>query len=725
MNPNPAPNPGLDIALPWPELARPTRRSVVQWLAAAAALAAAGCTRPPTDRIYSIARSPEFEVDGEPIYYASAWLRAGHAHGVLVGTQQGRPIKVEGHPLHPASRGGTDAQMQAAILDLWDPDRSQAVQQRRTGGMPSASTWQSFIEAWRARPGDTPLHVLTPSFTSPSMAAGLAALLAGAPGSRWYRHDALGDDPSVAGAALAFGQPLRAVHRFDRASLIVALGGDPFDDPRAGLRHAADWAQARAAAIDAERLPARLVALETTTSLFGTRADERWALTPAAIERVLWSVAAMTLPDLAGGPPPDERLQPIAARLSALLARHGTGALLWAGTSLTPASHALVHALNRHAVTPAVAWITPPDHHDALGDPGTLADLVGAIGRQQVQTLLIIGGNPAYDAPAQIGYAAALDRVPFSAHLSDRVDETSRRCNWHLPCSHAFEQWGDARACDGSVTLLQPAIAPLYDSRSPFELLAMLSGNVAAVDALSLLRECWRAQASGDFDRWWRDSLRAGVVADTAAQSVVPATARLPAAPSSTTTGDALQGLFVLDASVGDGSGANNAWLQELPRSDSHITWDNALQLGPVTARAHGVASGDVVRVQAGSASIDVPVWVQPGHAEGAATLPIGYGRSAAGRIGNGIGVDAAVLRPATGCVTPLRIERTGGRHDFARTQIETDQHGRGVARVGARQPPPPQLPTLYPPQPGEGRAWAMTIDLDACIGCNACTIAC
>ncbi len=711
--------------------AQPTRRALLQWLAASTALATGACSRAPASRIYSHDAMPEIEAQGVPQFYASACTRGGgYAQGVLVGTQQGRPIKVEGNPQHPASLGGTSVFGQAAILQLWDPDRSTAVWQRGADGRAVPSTWPAFASAWAARPADQALHVLTPAFTSPSLAAQLAALLKKRLGSRWYRDDAAPALAARHGAELAFGRELCAVHDFAAPELIVAIGGDPFSDPATGLRHSADWARARSAALAAGRAPARLLALETTPGLFGARADERWALPPVMQERVLWRAAASLLPGLP--PVGADGDDPVATRLVALLSRHRGRLLLWAGPELSAPSQALVHALNHVLAGGAVAWIDPPDlHRAALPAPGTLAELADAALRGDVQTLLVLGSNPAYAAPAALRFEAALARVPLSLHTGTYRDETAQSCHWHLPAGHEFEQWSDARAFDGTLSLMQPVIAPLYDTRSPQELLALLGGE-AAPDGHRLLRAHWQ-QARGalnDFDEFWRASLRRGIVADSASAPVSVSTARVPTSPIFGPAADdkaTLWAVFPPDASVGDGEHANNGWLQELPRPFTQIAWGNALQLGPQTAAALGLASGDLVRAStAEGASVDgMPVWVQPGHAEGAATLPNGFGRRAAGRVGDGVGVDNAALRSATQVAIPLTLKRSGaGHHRFALTQVEMQQHGRELARTMPVEPEP-QHATLYEAMPSSGPAWGMAIDLDACIGCNVCTIAC
>ena len=692
---------------------QPTRRALLQWLAASAALAASGCSRPPPERIYSYAQMPEIEAHSVPQFYASACTRQGYAQGVLIGTQQGRPIKVEGNPQHPATLGGTSVFEQAAILQLWDPDRSTEVWQGAT-----PSTWQAFGEAWRKLDPAAPVHVLSSAFTSPTLAAQLAALLKQRPGSRWYRDDAAPALAARRGSQLAFGSEVRVVHDLADAELIIAIGGDPFSDPVAGLRYSADWAHARAMALADSRTPTRLVALETTPGLFGARADERWALSPPAMEAVLWRVAAGVLPDIGTSSPAD---QAIVDRLVRLIARHRGKTVIWAGPELSAESQALVHALNQ--VVGKARWIASPDAHaDLLPAPGTLAELSEAAAQGQIQTLLILDSNPAYTAPAALHFAAALKRVPLSLHFGAYRDETAQQCRWHLPSGHAFEQWSDACAFDGTATLMQPAMAPLYDTRSAHELLALLSGSEEAGHAV--LRSSWRSRiGKRDFETFWSESLRRGFVNDASPPSLKLPAAKIPAPPAFAEA--ALWITFPSDASVGEGEHANNGWLQEVPHPFTKITWGNALQLGSQTAAALGLASGDIVRASVTiNESVDVPVWVQPGHAEGAASFSNGHGRSAAGRVGNGVGVNNAALRSATQVARALTLKRVDTGHRFALTQIELEQHGRELARVMPIVPEP-KHPTLYKSMPQEGRAWGMAIDLDACIGCNSCTVAC
>ncbi len=778
----------------------PSRRRLLQLMAASAALATGACTRRPEEHIYPYVTMPEAGIGGLPVYYASAHVRDGYAHGVLIGTREGRPIKIEGNPRHPASGGATDVFAQASVLELWDTDRSQVVQQRLPGLAPtdagestapplsvqSVSTWDAFAGAWRAaaatlraRQGAGLWMVAGPT-TSPTLLAQLTALQQAFPQARSVRHALL--------SGLAGGQAL--LHRFDRARLVLALGTDPFSHGPAALAQAGAWARRRAADLAAGHSPCRLVAVETAPGLFGARADERLALAPAGIAALLQRVAVRLFPDLGPAPVDDAATAAFETALAGQLHAVGGDALLIAGHDLPPATHALVHTLHQRlgAWGRTVQAIPSPEWPDAGASAdisttatATTADLARALRAGAVTSLLLLDANPVYDLPHAEGggpdsLATSIARVPFSAHLGLYRDETSRACTWHLPQSHVYEAWGDACAFDGTATLLQPAIAPLYDTRSAIELLALLLDDPVR-DGHGLVRRHWHdhpRRAGTDFETFWATSLRDGVVAGSAAApdgAPVAATRTSPPSPAGPALvamsdvaagpiGEAavapppLVAVFLPDASVADGRFANNGWLQELPRPFSKLTWNNAATLGPRTAAGLGLRTGDVVRITAGgdgaaadtanqynaqqrqaaaaactAPELEAPVWVEPLHAEGVVSLPLGYGRRHAGRVGDGIGFDAHVLRPPGGAPLPVALQPTGRRHAFAVTQQRMEQEGREIARsvplAAPRLEQPPPRDSLYEIRSYPEHAWAMSIDLDACIGCNACTIAC
>jgi len=717
------------------------RRQALAAMAASMALANTACSPPPKLQAHPYVNLPEARGGGLPLYYASAFVRDGFALGVLVGTQQGRPIKIEGNAAHPSSLGATDIHAQASVLQLWDPDRSAVVRQRiarngdtRTAPRLGSSSWSAFEGAWRARaaarkesPERATLRVLTGPLTSPTERALIAKLIAGERGARWHVHAPLKDTAAEDGARLACGRAATPLLHLDQARCIFALAADPFSDGPGAVRHAMDWSSTRAATRDAANgRPATLFAAEATPGLFGARADHRIALSPARIEDLLWRVAAHWMPHVgsADAPAADAPVAAFEARVVAALREAGDAALVIGGRGLSAQSHALIFALNERlgAIGRSMTLIAPPDE---APQAGTLAELVDDLNAGRVDTLLVIGSNPAYDASPSLGMAHALERAPLLVHAGLHVDETAALAHWHLPLSHPYEAWGDALAHDGSATLLQPAILPLYDTRSSAELLALLADDPVR-DGHSLVQRQWRAGRGGDFEAFWRASLRTGVVADTSSPALTPRISPPPQQRPSAQSG--LTALFVPDAAAHDGTFANNGWLQELPRPFTKLTWDNAALLSPATAARLRLVTGDIVKLQVEGRAVEAPVWVLAQQADDVVTLPLGGGRRQAGRVGDGVGFDAFALKPVAASAAPVALSHTGRQHAFAVTQHEIDQHGRELLRTvapGVGLPRPKAHAELYPPFESPVHAWAMVIDLDACIGCNACTIAC
>ncbi len=717
------------------------RRAFLRLLGASLALGGlAGCSGPPPEEIVPWVRQPEGMPQTLPQFYASTLLRGGNVAGVLVQTRQGRPIKIEGNPAHPASLGGSDALAQAAVLELWDPDRSQTPLQRGV-----VASWNSVEEEIAAvvrrfdRDGSG-LHVLSGRIDSPTLARQRDALLRRFPGAKWHSYEPLDDDNVIAGARLSFSTPVRTRYFFDRADVVVSLEADFLASLPGHLRYARDFAQRRDP--DGARPSMnRLYAVEATPSLTGAKADHCWPLASVQIESFVRELlAVLGVGDATTG----ARRSAIAPhRVHALaddLQSHRGKSLLVAGPSQPPQVHALVNTLNAVLgnVGRTLEYFEAPEPADSARD--ALQALVAAMREGAVDTLLVLDGNPAYATPSSLRFAEWLERVPRSIHLGLYHDETARRCVWHLPCSHELESWSDLRAFDGSISLVQPVIAPLYDSRSAHEFLARVTGSTVT-DGFGIVRETWRDRLD---DAAWQQSLREGIVAGSA-PAAIAVTPQAPPAPSAAQPADrngAVEIVFRADPTIWDGRYANNAWLQELPKPITKLTWSNAALVSPALAAQHSLRSGDTVVVRTREAEIEVPVWVLPGQAERTVTLPLGYGRRIAGHTAEGLGFDAYALRDAA---TPWRTDgeallRTGARVALASTQQHHAMEGRAPVRAAtfARFVADPRFarsgsetpPSLYPPRAASasrtaGYAWAMTIDLDACIGCGACTAAC
>ncbi|HEX5515780.1 MAG TPA: TAT-variant-translocated molybdopterin oxidoreductase [Gammaproteobacteria bacterium] len=711
------------------------RRGFLKISAAAMALAGlAGCERQPPEYIVPYVRMPERLVPGKPLFYATTLSATGTGVGALVETHEGRPLRLSGNPAHPASLGALDVFNQAAILDLYDPDRAQTP---LFGGEPAA--YSRFEAEWRSRYTQLTrqrgrgLHVLTPPLHSPSLAAQLQALLAALPEARWYGHTPLERGGALAGARQAFGQPLEVRYMLERAVCIVSLEADFLGDMPGSLRYARDYSGSRG--VHGKRQDSRLYVIESQVSITGAKADHRQPVPPSQLDPVARALAArLGLPVS----PPVEQPVPdywLAALARDLLTRQGQSVVI-AGEQQTAAVHLLAHAMNARLgnLGRTIEYYQPP-----LPSPAQdLAELLAAIAAGEVETLLILGGNPVYDAPADLDLATALPQVPFAVYYGPYANETAAVCRWLVPAAHPLESWGDALAFDGSASPAQPVVQPIYGGIEPLRFLAELRGQLGA-QPRQLVRDYWQSRyGDADFDAWWNGSLHDGVFAGMRA-SAVAAELRpdwnkaLPPLPQR----QGMELRFAPDPSLWDGSVANNAWLQELPRPLTKLVWGNAVLINPLDAAAAGIAQNQLVQLAHGTWSQQVPAQLQPGQPRGTVTLHLGGGRSAAGRVGNGIGVAAYRLRPAAQpWFTTVQLQPLPAEQQVITTQHHHRMQGREqqLARTttlqeltaeAARAAEPQPSSSLYPEHRYNGYAWGMLIDIDACIGCNACVIAC
>ncbi|MBI0538761.1 4Fe-4S dicluster domain-containing protein [Roseomonas sp. KE2513] len=695
------------------------RRDALLLVGASLALAAlGGCDEAP-EHGHPL-HAPARAVDGAAASadYATVLELDGLARGVVVRTRGGHAVKLEGNPAHPASLGATDIFAEAAVLSLHDPHRSRRI--RRDGRPVPRPMLDAALAGAREElvPRDgRGLRILTGPVSSPTLARVIGEVLAAFPEAAWHQHDPLAGDGAQEGAVRAFGQPLAVVPDLSRARAVLCLGADPLGDMPGHLRHARDWITARR---DGRR--ARLIVAEAAPSITGARADRRIPLHPAEAEPFARGVAqALGVEGLAAaGTHP-------AAEIAAELMAAGPDALVLAGRREGATVHALAHAMNARLGSTVLRTLP---HPLARPEPmaASLAALASAMVAEEVTHLLILGPNPAYDAPAALGFEAALRRVPFVLHLGARQDETSRLCAWHVPMPHELEAWGDCRAFDGTPSIRQPVTATLADeARGPVELLSALLG--APVTARAAVEATWRAIWAGrDFDAAWAEALETGVAGGAA----VPLSLQLregwdqPSPPMPA----GLVAAFAPDPGTHGGAEAHEAWLQELPRPLTKITWGNAALMAPATLAELGLSPGDEVELGLEGRTVLAPCWPVPGHVPGCVTLPLGGGRRAGGPVGEGRGFDAYALRPASGAWTMpgLSLRSTGRRTPpvtaDSHHQIDPVEAVRSV-KPGGALPQPTRDASLHPDWPYPGHAWGMAIDLDACIGCNACALAC
>jgi len=713
------------------------RRDFIRLMAASLALGGlTACGAPTPAKIQPYIKGQEGIVPGKPLFFATAVTLGGYAQGVLVETNMGRPTKIEGNPQHPASLGATDSFTQAAILGLYDPDRSQTI---TFNG--SLSTWDVFLNAVRPElevaraAGGAGLSVLTETITSPTGSAQLEALLKAFPAAKWHQYEPCNRDNARAGAVLAFGEDVSTVHRFDKADVILSLDADFLGTGPACVRYTRDFSSKRRVR-EGQTAMNRLYVLESSPSITGFMADHKLPLKGSQIELLARQLAAQLKVEGASGASGDSGVP--AAWLTALvkdLRQHAGSSIVITSDAQPPAVHALVHAINQALgnVDKTVFYKAPVEARP-VNQTDSLKELVADMSAGKVNLLFVLGGNPVFNTPADLKFSENLAKVKLRVHLGAYEDETAQICHWHVPQAHELETWGDARAYDGTTTIQQPMIAPLYGGRSTAELLATLLGQ--GDPAHDLLHDFWMRQPNHKNDEaFWRRSVHDGLVAGSEAPSkpvtLRPLTLTPPAAAS-----EGFELNLRPDATLWDGRFANNGWLQELPKPVTKMTWDNVAHFSPADAETLGLKNGEVVDLKFKNYSVRAPVWITPGHAKKCVTVHFGYGRTRAGRVGSGTGFNAYAIRTsdAPWHGTGLQIAKTGTTHPLSCAQNHHSMEGRDIVRVKTvaefeRESKEPekkeQLDTLYPPVAYEGNSWGMLIDQSACTGCSACVLAC
>ncbi|HZK91790.1 MAG TPA: TAT-variant-translocated molybdopterin oxidoreductase [Stellaceae bacterium] len=718
--------PGLAEALAAPR----DRRRVLKLMAAAFAMTGlGGCDDgAPGGTLIPAVRVPPNIVPGLPNFYSTANVVSGYAAGVVVEHQMGRPIKVEGNPLHPASLGATDVFAQAQLLDFYDPDRAAGIMRR--GEPADRQDLLTALAARRAQIAESQgagFRILTGTVTSPTLAARLDALLSRYPQARWHQWEPVSRDNVLQGAVAAYGRPVDIVAKLDAADVVLAIDSDLLSSAPGHVRYAREFASRRNPT--RTRKMSRLYAVEPTPSLTGAAADHRFVAGPRELHGIFLALAAGILQRPASSTAPGW-VDKVVADLTANQGR----ALVHAGPGQPAETHALVHAINEKlGARGTTLELVEPAAHAPVDQAASLRDLVEDMRAGKVSTLLIIDSNPVYAAPGALGFAAALKRVAFSVALMPAPNETGDATVWAVPMTHPWEDWGDARAYDGTATILQPQALPLYDGASAARMLALF-GDPAPPDTLAIVRATWNTRLGGDFAKAWHDALADGVVSDTAsAAATLPlradAARQTPPAPPDLP----LTILFRPDPHLWDGRYANNAWLQELPRPLTKLTWDNPLLVSPELARQANLRNGDKVSLSIGDASLTVPAWIVPGQAADCAVALLGFGRRQAGSVGTGAGFD---FYPLAGRADAPSLQKIAGHVELA----STDHHNLifnasgDLVRHGtlAEYVNDPHFlaagktePRLYRWKPEGPAAWAMSVDLNACIGCNACVVAC
>jgi molybdopterin-containing oxidoreductase family iron-sulfur binding subunit len=724
------------------------RRNFLKLMGASLALGGlAACTRQPNEHIMPYVRQPEEIIPGRPLFFATATTLNGIATGVLAESHEGRPTKLEGNPGHPASLGALDAMGQAAVLQLYDPDRSQAV------------TLNGEIQAWGKFSGDlrdqlaqqrakngAGIRILTETITSPTMAAQIRAVQKLYPSAKWHQWDPAGSHSARAGAVQAFGQPVNTYYDFSKADVIVALDSDFLASGPASLRYSRQFARRRQAEGDVPMN--RLYVVEPMPTPTGTKADHRLPLRAGDVEEFAWALAISL--GIAQGPKEGENhdIYKWLGGIARDLQSHKGASIVIAGDHQPPSVHALAHVINdKLGNAGKTVFYTDPVEADASDQVASLQTLVQDLDAGAVDLLLIFGGNPAFNAPVEMGMRDRLKKAKLRVRLGLYHDETSEVCHWQLPETHFLETWGDARAFDGTVTIQQPLIQPLYGGRSAIEILQMFTEEPEK-RAYQIVKGYWATQHAGtDFETWWRRAVHDGIVPNTALPVKTAAVHgdAVSARAGARRLGGKYEIIFRPDPAIYDGRFANNGWLQELPKPVTKLSWDNAAFVSPSTAALQfgKVQTGDLVKLTYQGRSLRAPVYIQPGMVNGAVVLHLGYGRTHAGRAGTGVGFNPYGLRTARALWQDvgLEVEKVSAHYPFATEQnfhtLETPDRRhiihkgdladfkKNPASIHEGAEAPPRDLTIYPEWKYEGYAWGMAIDLNACTGCGACVAAC
>ncbi len=769
------------------------RRGFMMFAGLTAAIAGLeGCARRPVEKIVPYTRMPEYSLPGIPYHYATVRYDRGEAIGLLVEAHEGRPTKIEGNPDHPASLGATDVRTQASILDLYDPDRSNGVKHRAGGALEPAKfeefeTWLAAkVKAYEADQG-AKLRFLTPPTNSPTFIRLRELIRAKLPHARFHSFTSVNESNAREGARIAFGQAVSTVNDYQHAKVIVALDSDFLQTEAGMIRATRQFARGRR--LNAPNDPmSRLYVVEPSYTTTGANADHRLRLPArdvgrylAALGNELATAHGISLGGVAGAVSqvsaakvdgvPEKWIKVVAAELAAAKNK----SVITVGARQPARVHALAHALNaalgNAGQTVQYFPVTDPEETDQITD---LKALLADLDSKRVETLIVLGGNPAYEVPADLKFSERLASSGATlVQLAASEDETSAKAGWHVPLAHELETWGDQRGLDGTYSVQQPLIAPLHGGLSPVELLGRIAGE--SPSGYQLVQATLRASYPQPLtlDREWKKALQRGVVTGAVTRpfpamavreaDVAAAVAQIK--PGKPLDEGNLEVNFAPDPKLFDGRHANNAWLLELPDPMTKICWDNAAYFSPATAAALGIASGDVVELAREGGKLEIAAWILPGHADRAVTVHLGWGRTRAGRFGGnederdwskGIdtypitqklpingkmrGFNAGALRTsdAMGFTDGVKATKTGKTYLLAQTQEHHSMEGRPVAIDATlaeykqtpmfpqyRTPDPKVLPLWTPVDYTKGHRWGMSIDLNACTGCNACVIAC
>ncbi|MFQ5452685.1 MAG: TAT-variant-translocated molybdopterin oxidoreductase [Candidatus Zixiibacteriota bacterium] len=731
-----------------------SRRNFMTLMGASLALAGlAGCRRP-KEKIVPYVQPPEEVIPGIPQYYATTMPLGTSAYGLVVESHEGRPTKIEGNKLHPSTYGASNALIQASILGLYDPDRSQRLIHKG-----AEKTWDDFVSSWRklfdkykTQKGEG-LALLSESFASPTLMRLKREFKKTFPKAKWVTFEPISDENINKGIKIATGKDLQPVYDYDKAKVILSLDADFNLTESENINASRGFIKGRQIESEKDAMN-RLYVVETAFSTTGAVADHRLRLSGSMINQFTITLAKELnklglfidgIEELDCNIK-EKNLKWIKPLAKDLLMAKGNG-LVIAGRRQPAVIHALVYAINKELRNIGVSVKYHKIKDTSRSNLLELVKLNQEINDKKVTALIMLGGNPVYNSPTDLNFNKSLKKVEHSIHLSEYYDESSQMSTWHIPQAHYLESWSDARAANGTVSVVQPLIEPLYGGHSSVELLNLLATGSNA-DGHEIVSKTWqRLLPKKDFNRQWRKVLHDGLFENSRTKAVSPKVNYTLISKSLSkyiaqqeSPPDRLEIVFQSSPSLFDGRFANNGWLQELPDAITKISWDNVARVSPQTAKQLGYENEDLVRLQYGGKEIEMPIWVVPGQADNSVIVELGYGRRKIGRIADEVGFNAYLLRrtDVMDFGYGLKITGTGRKYELANTQDHGSMEGRPLVReatLDEYKKHPDFAPEMveHPPlvsmwedhKYDHGYQWGMAIDLTSCTGCNACTIAC
>jgi MoCo/4Fe-4S cofactor protein with predicted Tat translocation signal len=693
-----------------------------------------GCRRP-VEKLEPYGQQPTDYIYGMPEYYATAMPTRIGAVPLVAKSYDGRPIKLEGNAQFPDGNGGTDRYAQGSILNLYDPDRAKVFRQNgKTVSRDAALNFLSQLSKQAATTGGQGLCFLLENGTSPSRQRLQTLISEKFPNAKWFIYEPIASDIHRRAATQAFGQPVYPIYNFDKAKVILSLDCDFIGSEDDGYNHIRRFAAGRKP--DNGNM-SRLYAVESMFTPTGANADHRLRIPAGLVGRVASAISAA----ISGSPvsvPAGVDAKWISECAKDLQANRGQ-ALVVVGQNQPLELHLLALLMNSSlgAIGETISLFEAPKSAE-----GDLASLASELNAGNVESLVILGGNPVYNAPVNLNWSATQRKAKTVVRLGYYEDETATACDWHFPATHYLESWSDATTSDGTFVSVQPLIQPLFGGLNELEFLARIAGE-SQTNPYDIVRTTF-----ADSDEEWKTFLFNGFQKSSARKLSNPPVVRLtspPNIPAATTPNkDSLEVIFYRDAKVDDGRYANNGWMQELPDPITKITWDNTVLVSRKTARELGVQNGDIVEINLNGHSVKGPIWTQPGMADYSLALAFGYGRERAGRIGNYVGFNAYKIFNGKYIEAGATVHKTNATYTIATTQTHWAMEGRPAVREAnlaefkkvpdfaqeMHDKEPPIVKPLYPNPFDEAKKkafqqWGLVVDLNACVGCGTCVIAC